>query len=190
MRAARVGLCAAALIVLLAAATPAAAAGLDLAVTVDRAAVVTKLGHTFIIHSTISNNGNAPAPKLIAHLNVLSLRGDVYVDPEDWSSHRTRYLPPIPAGGAITLTWKLNAVNAGHLGVYVAVLPQNAATAPTTGPTVTVRIVDRRTLNSGGILPLALGLPAGLGLLALSLRLRRRRATGRPGPGVVSGSTR
>jgi hypothetical protein len=181
MRAACARLCAAAIFVLLGAVAPAAGAVAPrLAVSVDRTAVVTKLGHTFIIHSTISNNGNTPAANLIAHLNVLSLRGDVYVDPEDWSSHRTRYLPPIPAGGATTLTWKLNAVNAGHLGVYVAVLPQHAAaTAPTTGPTVEVRIVDRRTLNSGGILPLALGLPALLGLLTLFLRFGRRRAAGR-----------
>jgi hypothetical protein len=185
----RACLCTAALVVLLGAA-PTAGAAPGLVVAVDRAAVVTKLGHPFTIHSTISNNATTPARNLIAHLNVLSLRGDVYVDPEDWSSHRTRYLPPIPAGGATTLTWKLNAVNAGHLGVYVAVLPQDAATAPMTGPTVAVRIVDRRTLNSGGILPLALGLPAGLGLLALSLRLGRRRATGGAGQRVVSGSTR
>lgn len=181
MRTARVGLCTAAVVVLLGTAMSSAEAATGLVVSVDRAAVVTKLGHIFVIRSTISNNGNAPAANLIAHLNVLSLRGDVYVDPEDWSSHRTRYLPPIPAGGATTLAWKLNAVNAGHLGVYVAVLPQNAATAPTTGPTVAVRIIDRRTLNSGGILPLALGFPAGLGLLALSLRLGRRRATARAG---------
>ena len=178
MRPARARLCAAAIVVLLGGAAPAAAAVPRLVVSVDRTAIVTKLGHTFTIHSTISNNGNAPAANLIAHLNVLSLRGDVYVDPEDWSSHRTRYLSPIPAGGATTLTWKLNAVNAGHLGVYIAVLPQDAAaTAPTTGPTVEVRIADRRTLNSAGILPLALGLPALLGVLALFLRLGGRRAT-------------
>ena len=36
-------------------------------------------------------------------------------------------------------------------------------------------IQDRKTLNSGGILPLALGVPAALGLLALGVRLRRVR---------------
>jgi hypothetical protein len=178
--AARAGLCTAAIAVLLAAAAPAAAAAPRLAVSVDRTAIVTKLGHTFTIHSTISNNGNAPAANLIAHLNVLSLRGDVYVDPEDWSSHRTRYLPPIPPGRATTLTWKLNAVNPGHLGVYIAVLPRHAAgTAPTTSPSVEVRSADRRTLNSDGILPIALGLPALVGLLTLYLKLSRRRAAGR-----------
>ena len=143
----------------------------------DRAAVATQLGHAFVIRSTISNSAASPAAGLIAHLNVLSLRGDVYVDPEDWSSQRTRYLPPIPAHGSTTLTWKLDAVNAGDVGVYVAVLPgARAAAEPTAGPVVRVTIADRRTLDAGGILPLALGIPALLGLLALAVRLARRRA--------------
>jgi LPXTG-motif cell wall-anchored protein len=47
---------------------------------------------------------------------------------------------------------------------------------PTTSPTVRLRIRDRKTLNSGGILPLALGVPAALGLLTLGVRRRRRAA--------------
>jgi hypothetical protein len=155
--------------------TPAAhAAGVRVAV--DRTEVETTLGHKFEFRSTISNDGTAAAAGLIAHLNVLSLRGDVYVDPEDWSSHRTRYLAPIPAGGSTTLTWPMSAVNPGHLGVYVAVLPQRGPPVPpTTGPTVRVTVADRRTLNSGGIVPLALAVPAAIALLGLGVRLRRRQ---------------
>ena len=114
---------------------------------------------------------------LIAHLNVVSLRDGVYVDPEDWSSHRTRYLAPIPAGASVRLTWRLRAVNAGSFGIYVAVLPQSgAARPPITGPTVHVSIAHRKTLNSGGTLPLVIGIPALLGALSLGLRVRRRAA--------------
>jgi hypothetical protein len=49
--------------------------------------------------------------------------------------------------------------------------------------TVSVMVADRRTLDAGGILPLALGVPALLGLATLSLRLGRRR-TRRLGSGV------
>jgi hypothetical protein len=114
-------------------AAPAASAGVS--VSLDRTNVSTKLGHSFTFRSTIANHGQAPARGLIAHLNVLSLRNSVYVDPEDWSSHRTRYLAPIPPGGSTTLSWKVKAVNAGSIGVYVAVLPRAGAAAPTTGPT-------------------------------------------------------
>jgi hypothetical protein len=47
---------------------------------------------------------------------------------------------------------------------------------PVTGPTVHVEIAERRTLNSGGILPLALGIPALLAALALGLRWHRGRS--------------
>jgi hypothetical protein len=161
---------------LLLVAAPVADGASGLTVSVDRTSIATRLGHTFVFHSTIGNHGGAAASGLVAHLNVVDLSGNVYVDPEDWSSHRTRYLQPIPAGGSTTLRWKLNAVNAGSIGVYVAVLPRSGApVSPATGATVHVTIRDRKTLNAGGILPLALGIPGLLGLLALSVRVRRAR---------------
>lgn len=157
---------------------PAAYAAPRTTVTVDPTSVATRLGHSFVIHSTIGNRGPTTATGLIAHLNVLSLGRGLYVDPEDWSSHRTRYLPPLPAGRSQTLTWKLAAVNAGDLGVYVAVLGRDGRAAePVTGPLVHVVIADRRTLDAGGILPLALGVPALLALLAAAVRVLRLRAT-------------
>jgi hypothetical protein len=142
-------------------------------VSVDRMSISTRLGKKFTFQSTISNRGSSTASGLIAHLNVLSLRPGVYVDPEDWSSNRTRYLAPIPAGGSATVTWRVQAVNAGSIGVYVAVLPRSGVGRPAVGPTVNVQIAERKTLNSGGILPLALGVPALLGALTLGLRYRR-----------------
>jgi hypothetical protein len=166
---------AALLLAALAFAGTATAAG-RLTVEVDRTAVSTSLGHKFRFRTTIANHGRASATDLVAHLSVLSLDGDVYVDPEDWSSHRSRYLPAIPAGGTLTLTWKLQAVNSGRIGVYVAVLPRSgAAVPPVTGATVRVAIAKRRTLNSGGILPLAVGIPVLLGGLTLGLRVKRKR---------------
>jgi len=159
----------------LAFACTAAAASSPVSVSVDRTAISTTLGHKFLFRSTITNRGTSTATGLIAHLNVLSLRDGLYVDPEDWSSHRTRYLSPIPAGGSVTLAWKLQAVNPGSLGVYIAVLPlSGAAQPPLTGPTVHVSVAERKTINSGGILPLALGIPGLLAALAVAARVRRR----------------
>jgi hypothetical protein len=170
---------AASTVAVLAALTPAPqahAVPARVSVAVDRSAISTAIGKKFTFDSTISNHGSLAASGLIAHLNVLSLRNGVYVDPEDWSSHRTRYLAPIPPGGSVTITWKMQAVNSGSFGVYVAVLPQSGVPRPpTTGPTLHVSIVHRQTLNSGGILPLALGIPGLLGLLAVGLRIRRQR---------------
>ena len=142
--------------------------------TVDRVQIVKRLGDKFVFTSTVTNRGAGAARGLIAHLNILSLKTGVYVDPEDWSANRTRYLGPIPAGGSTTITWRMRAVNAGTFGIYVAVLPDSgAASPPTTAPTIRLTVTSRRSLNSGGILPLALGIPAFLGLLALGFRFKR-----------------
>lgn len=155
-------------------------AGADVSVRVDRTGVATGLGKRFTFRSTITNPGPGEARGLVAHLNIASLRPDVYVDPEDWSTGRTRYLDLIPAGGTATVQWSLQAVNAGAFAVYVAVLPAGAAARPpVVGRTVRVTVAERRTLDAGGILPLALGVPAAVGFAAGGLALHRRRVVAR-----------
>ncbi len=146
-----------------------------LSATVDRAQISTQLGRSFEFRSTITNSGPNAASGLVAHLSVLSVREEPYVDPEDWSPQRVVFLDPIAAGGSRTLRWRMTAVDAGAFGVYVTVLSKDrsAAPAPNT-PTIALRVSQRRTLNSGGILPLAIAVPALLGALAIMLRLRRR----------------
>ena len=147
----------------------------DASVSVDRSSITTGLGDKFSFRSTITNDGSVPLRGLIAHLNVLSLLDGTYVDPEDWSSNRTRYLEPIPPGGSVTTDWQLQAVNDGDFGVYVAVLPQSGeAVPPKTAPTIRLEVTARRTLNPSGMVPVALGIPALLGLLAVVVRLTRR----------------
>ena len=70
----------------------------------------------------------------------------------------------------------MKAVNSGRFGVYVAVLRRRGTRAlPLTAPLVAVDVAGRKTLNAGGILVVALGVPAILGILTAGLRLRRRR---------------
>jgi len=161
-------------LVLAAVLAPGTLATARVSVGVDRTEIVTQLGQKFTFRSTFRNPGSAPADGLIAYLNVLSLRRSVYVDPEDWSSHRTKYLPPIPAGGSLTVSWPMEAVNHGSFAVYVTVVTAHqGGRAPAIGPAIHVAVADRKTLDSGGIVPLALGIPALLGLLTLGLRYRR-----------------
>ena len=146
-----------------------------LSADVDRTVVSTQLGRSFELRSTVTNSSPAPAQGLVAHLSVLGLRPDPYVDPEDWSSQRVVFLDPIPAGGSMTLRWKIKAVNAGTFGIFVTVLSTGqVAGPPPSTPVLRLSVSERRTLNAGGILPLAIAIPALLGLLALVLRVRRR----------------
>jgi hypothetical protein len=172
LRAAMALLAAAAVLPAGAAAAPDAA---RLSASVDRSEISTQLGRSFEFNSTITNAGPDAARGLVAHLSVLSLREDPYVDPEDWAPQRVVFLDAIPAGGSRTLRWRMTAVNAGTFGVYVTVLPQNPRDGPAPNtPTVDLRVTQRRTLNSGGILPIALAVPALLGALTIALQLRRR----------------
>jgi hypothetical protein len=153
----------------------ASAASNDVSVTVSRSHIATQLGHNVSFRTTIENHASTSTGPLIAHLNVLSLRSGVEIDPEDWSTHRTRYLGTIPARGSRTITYPVHAINTGRIALYVAVLPQVARSAPpTTGPTVQLVVAKRDTLNAGGILPLALGIPALLALLAGGTQYARR----------------
>ena len=97
------------------------------AVTIDQDRLSAVIGNRFSFRSRLVNPGQAPTGALIVHLNVASLTSDVYVDPEDWSSERTLQVPPLQAGASTTLSWELQAVNAGSFAVYVVVLPDGSA---------------------------------------------------------------
>lgn len=147
----------------------------DVEVTADRTKLTIPLGGKFSFRTKITNNGAAPVSGLIAHLNVLDLTGNTYVDPEDWSTNRTKYLDPIPAGGSVTIAFDGQAVNHGSLGLYVAVLDrQGSPRPPLTAPAIRMDVTARRTLNAEGIAPLAAGVPAVLALLTLGVSLSRR----------------
>ena len=153
-----------------------AIAAAEVRVSAEPATISTTLGRDFGLRTTITNTGAAPTSSVLAHLNVLSLREDVYLDPEDWSAERTRYLGAIPAGASMTVEWKLKAVNPGSVAAFVSVLPQAGSTeTPTNGPTVAIAVARRQTLNSDGILPLALGIPAAIAALGAGVHRRRTR---------------
>jgi hypothetical protein len=160
-----------------AAAAPTSAAPRDsVELAMSRAQVATRLGDSFEFSSTIRNTGKGTLPELVAHLNVVALTKGVYVDPEDWSSQRTHYLARLRPGQSARISWKVESVNGGDFAIYVVVLPDRSPSRSTlaVSPAVDVHVTERRTLNSGGVLPLALGIPGFLGLLILGLRVRRR----------------
>ena len=143
-----------------------------ISVSVSRAQISTHLGDRLTFRSTVVNHGQTAARGLIAHLNIVGLESAVYVDPEDWSSERTRYLPPVAPGASIVVPWTVKAVNAGRFAVYVVVV---GGGRPLAGPALDARVVERRTIDAGGVLPLAVGLPGLLGLALLGVRARRPR---------------
>jgi ABC-2 type transport system permease protein len=157
------------LVLLLAFAAPAQAAP---DITMSRTHIATRLGEEFAFTSVVTNRGATPLTGLIAHLDIVSRDSSVYVDPEDWSDERTRYLAPLAPGRSVTVPWRVKAVTSGRLDAYVVVL---AGGRPTVGPAIDVRVANRSTIDAGGALQLAIAVPALLGLALVGVRARRPR---------------
>jgi hypothetical protein len=153
----------------------------QVSVSWDREQVATQIGDHFTIRSRVFNKTGELTGTLLAHLNVASLTSDVYVDPEDWSSARTQTLEPLAAGSSHTLTWPIQAVNAGSFDVYVVLLPDGPGSAGKgplwVSPPVHVEVAGRQTLSAGGALPVVLGVPILIGLAAGATRWRAGRTS-------------
>ncbi len=166
------------LAVLLACSTASAwASPLSVEITPDPTRVATVLGGRFTINTQVANNGSAPTGDVLAHLNVASMQDDVYVDPEDWSSSRSQSLSLRP-GESRTLSWDIQAVNAGQFAAYVVVLPEGAEVSGAEGlvvsPLVKIDVEARSAQSERGVLPTVLLMPLVLGMSAVGLRIRRR----------------
>ena len=111
---------------------------------------------------------------MIAHINIVSVDGDVYVDPEDWSGERSQYIDTLASGASTTLTWNVRAVTTGELILYVAATTREAQTDVVASPPLHATVTATRTINASGVLPIALGVPAVL-VVALGVAVRRRR---------------
>ena len=162
---------------------PALANPLDVDVVVDPPVISTLLGDHFEITTEIKNAGNAPTGEILAHLNVASIEGNVYVDPEDWSSERSQQLSLKP-GESREVSWEIQAVNSGRFAAYVVVVPFGGSAEGNEelkiSPLVKVDVAQRTTLTAGGALPVVLLVPLLIGVAAGAavFRVRRRRATG------------
>jgi hypothetical protein len=156
------------------------AAGGELRITVSETEKSTVTGDVFTFTSEITNEGSRKTAPLIANLVFVSLDGDTYVDPEDWSPQRTVNVAPIAADSAVALNWTVKTVLQGDVAVYVTVLPAPPALSPESAlaisPAIQMHVQEDRKLNPGGVLPTVLAVPAVLAAGFVGLRVARRRA--------------
>lgn len=156
-------------------AAQAASSPVPVSVSVAPATMSLSAGEHFRFSTTVHNDSQRPLTGLIAHLNVVALDPDVYVDPEDWSSHRTQYLAAIPAGGSRRLSWQVQAVGSGRFVLYVGVVQHGAPTPVAGSAPLRLDVSQRRVLGADSVLPLAAAVPAGVLALLLGVARRRRR---------------
>jgi uncharacterized membrane protein len=163
-----------------AAAAPVAGAQAPVDVSLSRQEVSTRLGESFAFTSRIENRGTTNLDGLIAHLNVVGLSSGIYVDPEDWSEERTKNVPALGPGESTELDWDVTAVTGGEAAIYVVALrgEEPGREELSVSPAMDVRIAESKDLNTDGVLPLTLAVPAVIAVAAFGARRRRRRPPG------------
>jgi len=141
--------------------------------------ISTVLGSHFMITTEVTNTGRTPTQEIVAHLNMADVDGSVYVDPEDWSSNHSERLSLQPSESR-TLSWDLQALNAGRLAVAPYGITVIGQEEPAISPLVSVGVASRSTLIAGGALAFVFPVPLRLGLTAAGVLFRiRRRWSGR-----------
>jgi len=153
---------------------PAQAAG-PVSITLDQSRLTTAVGERFTFTSTVHNDTDQELSGLIAHLNVLSTLPQVYVDPEDWSAHRTAFLPAVPAHSTTEVRWDVQVVNEGEFVLYVAVTSATGTAYVDVSPGLRLTSTAQRRLDAAGVLPTVLGVPAVVAALLALAGVRRRR---------------
>ena len=151
-------------------------------VTLDRQDVAVGVGQGFELVSTIENDGPAPLRGLIAHIDVVGTDPARYVDPEDWCTARTVFLDELAPGATTAPVWQVQAVDSGPLLLWVTVSQPDGTGVAVSAP-VRLTVGEHIDVNSGGVLPVVVGVPAAVaaGLVLLTgWRRRRERRPERP----------
>ena len=155
--------------------------GSDLQMTISLDHATGKTGDSITFDTTVTNTGAEASTPVIVAMNIINLSktGDV-VDPEDWSPQRTQYFEALASNQSTTLSWTVNAVLDGSYMVYLVAIAQpkdaEGSGQVVASPGLHLTITKFTSLNPGGVLPYAIGVPIVLVVaIFLLFRLRRRQ---------------
>lgn len=154
----------------------AGAASLDdtVRVAIDPKTSSVVLGENLDLHVAVTNNGSAATPPLIIHLDITDPEQNTSVDPEDWTPTLSQPVGEVAPGETVLVSWRIQPISAGTFSTYAVALSPGVESVAASN-VLEVRVADERSLNPGGILPVALGAPAFVGgLLLLQTRFAKR----------------
>lgn len=152
--------------------------GQEIELAIDGKFKQVKMGEMVKFNTTITNRGLETSPPLIVALNVVTLQPQGKgVDPEEWSSERTKYVQPLAPDETIKLDWLITTGLHGDYIIYLVVIPQPTSPEVTTFPVAStsfyLTVIPTTRLQPAGVLPFALGVPVLL--LAITFVVYRRR---------------
>lgn len=134
------------------------------------------LGGSERLSITVTNTGDEASAPLAVHLDVTDPAESWSVDPEDWTATLTKPVGVLAAGETAVVDWEIQPISPGTFSVYAVVLSTELDTVAASN-VMRISVADERSLNPGGILPVAIGAPTVVGaLLVVQLRMSRRPA--------------
>ncbi len=154
----------------------ASASDLDdsIAVTIDPRSSSIVLGEKLDLRVNVTNNGSASTPPLVVHLDITDPMQFTSVDPEDWTPTLSQAVGVLGPDEDATVRWTVQPISPGTFAAYAVALSPEAETIDAS-KILEIHVEDQRSLNPGGILPVAIAAPAIIGgLLVLQARLARR----------------
>jgi len=132
--------------------------------------------------TVVTNHGTSDSAPLNVAMNIVKTGKGEPVDPEDWSPERTQRIAKLAPGKSLKQSWVVEAILEGDYMVYMTVIPTpsgpDATTQPVASPGLHLTVTAFTNRNPGGVLPVAVAMPALLGLFALLSRRRMRRRAG------------
>jgi len=149
-----------------------------LQISVDLDHKTTKTGDKIEFNTVVTNNSTQASAPLHVSMNIIKIGSGDPVDPEDWSPERSQAVDPLAAGKSAKQSWVVNTIMEGNYMVYMTVIPTPAsadATSQTISSTgIHVIVKPSNDTNPGGVLPVAIIIPASLIVGTVLLRSRRR----------------
>jgi hypothetical protein len=148
-------------------------AGGSVGVTIAPSTAGLRLGDEVDLTVTVDNATGAATSPLVVHLDVTDPDLAGSVDPEDWTTTLSKPVGVLAPGQTRVVDWHLQPVSAGSFTVYAVALSAGEEDVAVSGIT-TIDVTDRRSLNPGNVLAVAVTVPGLVGAVLL-FRLRRPR---------------
>ncbi len=134
-----------------------------------------EMGNWLHFVSGIRNIGNTPLSGLVVWISLVRVDPghEQPVDLEDWSAQKAVVLTSLAPGDENKIEWPMRLIQAGDYRIVVSAAEHSAAQLYAS-PFTDFHVRQKPTVESGRILPVALGVPLLLAVLA-AWRLRRGR---------------
>jgi len=126
------------------------------------------------VQVTITNISSQPISDVTTYLSLVDTQDKLPVDLEDWSAEKGLFIGTIAAGQTLPLNWKIHFVKAGRYSLII-IASRADHPVPEVSSQTTFNVNQKRNLNPGKVLPVALGMPLVVGFLLLLLNHRRQR---------------